>query len=455
MIKKVLIANRGEIAVRVIRACREMGIRSVAAYSNIDAESMAVLLADESFCIGPAAPAKSYLNQEALIRAALATGADAIHPGYGFLSENPAFAYACREAGIIFIGPDPEHMEMMGDKAQAREEMIKAGVPVVPGSDGVLEDYEAVCAAATQIGYPLMIKAVSGGGGRGIRVVEKAEELEQSWQTARAEARTAFKDDRVYMERRIIRPRHVEVQIMADRHGNVLTLGERDCSLQRRNQKVIEESPCSVLTEEQREALSEAGRRAASAVGYVGAGTLEFLMEADGSFYFMEMNTRIQVEHPVTEMVTGLDLIKEQIRVASGELLSMKQSDVHINGHAIECRINAENPAQNFRAEAGTIRTLHLPGGIGVRTDFYVYQDYKVPPTYDSMIGKVIVWGRDREEAILRMRRALDETFVDGINTNIEFHKLLLRMPEFVSGNFNIITLEDKLPQLIAMMQEA
>lgn len=454
MIKKILIANRGEIAVRVIRACRELGIQSVAAYSEADRESLPVLLADEDFCIGPASARLSYLNANALIQAAKATGADAIHPGYGFLSENAEFADGCRAAGLIFIGPDAEHIRMMGDKAKAREVMQKAGVPVVPGTEGAVDDLETLRAQAERIGYPLMVKAASGGGGRGMRVVDLPEMLENAWQTARSEAKAAFGDDRVYLERRIVKPRHVEVQIMADTHGNVLTLGERDCSLQRRNQKVIEESPCPALTEEQRQGLYKAAADAARAVQYIGAGTIEFLLDSSGEFYFMEMNTRIQVEHPVTEMVTGIDLIQTQIRVAGGEALSLRQEDVRIQGHAVECRINAEDPAMQFRPAAGTVEALHLAGGFGVRNDFFIYQDYKVPHCYDSMLGKIIVWGETRAEALNRMKRVLDETIISGLKTNLEFQKSLIELEDFQSGEFHTGTLEASLDDLILTMNQ-
>lgn len=454
MIRKVLVANRGEIAVRIIRACRELGLRSVAAYSAADADSLAVLLADEAFCIGPAAAGKSYLNAAALVQAAKATGADAVHPGYGFLSENAEFAGLCGEAGLTFIGPEPWQITMMGDKAKAREVMMAAGVPVVPGSEGPVETLEALRQEAERIGYPLMVKAASGGGGRGMRVVAEPGELETAWQTARSEARAAFGDDRVYLERRIVRPRHVEVQILADRHGTTLALGERDCSLQRRNQKVVEESPCPVLTEAQRQAFCEAAVEAARAVRYVGAGTIEFLLDQDGSFYFMEMNTRIQVEHPVTEMVTGLDLLQAQIRVAAGEPLGLTQEAITLRGHAIECRINAENAADGFRPGGGTVTSLHLAGGAGVRNDFYVYQGYRIPHAYDSMIGKIIVWGNDRREALNRMKRVLEETVIDGLTTNLEFQKAVIALPEFQTGQVDTGTLETRLPEIIRDMKE-
>jgi acetyl-CoA carboxylase biotin carboxylase subunit len=454
MIRKILVANRGEIAVRIIRACRELGIQSVAAYSEADRESLPVLLADEDFCIGPASAKLSYLNSNAIIQAAKATGADAIHPGYGFLSENAEFADACRNAGLIFIGPDAEHIRMMGDKAKAREVMQKAGVPIVPGTEGAVGDLETLKTEAERIGYPLMVKAASGGGGRGMRVVESAEGLEIAWQTARSEAGAAFGDDRVYLERRIVKPRHVEVQILADTHGNVLTLGERDCSLQRRNQKVIEESPCPALSEEQRQGLYKAAADAARAVQYIGAGTIEFLFDSTGEYYFMEMNTRIQVEHPVTEMVTGIDLIQAQIKVAGGEALSLGQEDVRIQGHAMECRINAEDPTMQFRPAAGTVEALHLAGGFGVRNDFFIYQDYKVPHCYDSMLGKIIVWGETRSEALNRMKRVLDETIISGLKTNLEFQKCLIELEDFQSGDFNTGTLEASLDELILTMNQ-
>lgn len=454
MIEKILIANRGEIAVRIIRACRELGIKSVAAYSTADADSLAVLLADESFCIGPPSAGKSYLNPGALVQAALACKADAVHPGYGFMSENAGFARACQDAGLVFIGPEPYQIDMMGDKAKAREVMMAAGVPVVPGSEGAVETLEDLHREALRIGYPLMVKAASGGGGRGMRVVNEPGELENAWQTARSEAKAAFGDDRVYMERRIVRPRHVEVQIMADAHGTVLALGERDCSLQRRNQKVIEESPCPVITEEQRQGFYKAAVDAAVAVKYVGAGTVEFLLDQDGSFYFMEMNTRIQVEHPVTEMVTGIDLLQAQIRVAAGESLGITQEQVVLRGHAIECRINAENPLDDFRPGSGVVTSLHLAGGFGVRNDFYIYQGYKIPHSYDSMMGKIIVWGNNRREALNRMKRVLEETVIDGLVTNLDFQKHLIALPEFQEGSVNTGTLETKLPELMLAMKE-
>jgi acetyl-CoA carboxylase biotin carboxylase subunit len=454
MIRKILVANRGEIALRIIRACRELDIQSVAAYSEADRESLPVLLADEDFCIGPASAKLSYLNANAIIQAAKATGADAIHPGYGFLSENAEFADACRNAGLIFIGPDAEHIRMMGDKAKAREVMQKAGVPIVPGTEGAVGDLETLKTEAERIGYPLMVKAASGGGGRGMRVVESAEGLEIAWQTARSEAGAAFGDDRVYLERRIVKPRHVEVQILADTHGNVLTLGERDCSLQRRNQKVIEESPCPALSEEQRQGLYKAAADAAKAVRYIGAGTIEFLLDSTGEYYFMEMNTRIQVEHPVTEMVTGIDLIQAQIKIAGGEALSLGQEDVRIQGHAMECRINAEDPTMQFRPAAGTVEALHLAGGFGVRNDFFIYQDYKVPHCYDSMLGKIIVWGETRSEALNRMKRVLDETIISGLKTNLEFQKCLIELEDFQSGDFNTGTLEASLDELILTMNQ-
>ena len=454
MIEKILVANRGEVAVRIIRSCHELGIRSVAIYSAADADSLPVLLADETFCVGPAPAAKSYLNMSAVIQAALACHADAVHPGYGFLSENASFAAACQDAGLIFIGPEPEHIEMMGDKARAREIMQSAGVPVVPGTDGAVVSWEDMQKEAARIGYPLMIKAASGGGGRGMRLVNTPDELEMAWQTARSEAKAAFGDDRVYAERRVVNPRHVEVQILADKYGQVLTLGERDCSLQRRNQKVIEESPCPVLSDEKRSELYRTAAAAAQAVKYVGAGTIEFLLDSDGSFYFMEMNTRIQVEHPVTEMVTGIDLIQAQIRIASGEPLWITQDDVKLRGHAIECRINAENPRDNFRPAPGTVNSLHLAGGFGVRNDFYVFQGYQIPHAYDSMIGKIITWGSSRDEALARMRRVLDETIIGGVVTNLDFQKALVNMQEFREGAIHTGVLEARLTDILGSMME-
>lgn len=440
MFRKVLVANRGEIAVRVIRACHDLGIRSVAVYSEADRASLHVKLADEAFCIGPAASAASYLNIPNIIGTAELLGVDAIHPGYGFLAENPRFAEIVADCKIAFIGPPPRAIELMGDKAAAREQMQKAGVPIIPGSNGVVADEREAREAARLIGYPLIIKAAAGGGGRGMRVVHTPADLPAGVQTAQAEAEGAFGDGRVYLEKYIDQPRHVEVQVLADRHGTILHLGERDCSIQRRHQKLIEESPPPRMRERTLSAMARAGVRAAAAIGYVNAGTIEFLVDASESFFFMEMNTRIQVEHPVTEMVTGLDIVKEQIRIASGERILFGQRDVESKGHALECRVNAEDPRHNFRPSAGTITSFHPPGGPGVRIDTHCYAGYAIPPHYDSLIAKVITWGRDREEAIARMRRALLEFEIGGIRTTIPFHLKVLDNAFFrrgeVSTNF-------------------
>ncbi|MCL6635090.1 MAG: acetyl-CoA carboxylase biotin carboxylase subunit [Peptococcaceae bacterium] len=434
MFKKILIANRGEIAVRIIRACREMNISTVAVYSEADQDSLHVWWADEAYCIGPAPPARSYLNFTNIISAALVSGADAIHPGYGFLSENADFAEVCSTCGITFIGPPVKAIQRMGAKALARETMIRAGVPVVPGSEGVIEDTAQALRVAEEIGYPVMIKASAGGGGRGMRVAHGCEELENAVSTAQAEAQAAFGSGEVYLEKYLEEPRHIEFQILGDMHGNLIHLGERDCSIQRRNQKIIEEAPSAVLTPELRQKMGEVAVRAARAVDYYSAGTIEFLLDRHGNFYFMEMNTRIQVEHPVTELVTGIDLVKEQIRVAAGEKLGIGQADVEIRGHAIECRINAEDPGRNFLPSPGRITTYMPPGGPGVRVDSAVYDGYVIPPFYDSMVGKLIAWGRDRDEAIARMQRALQEFVIKGIPTTIPFHQKVLRNAFFRRG---------------------
>ena len=439
MFTKVLIANRGEIAIRIIRACRELGIRTVAVCSEADRSALHAQIADETVCIGPAPTKESYLNIRAILSACSITGAQAIHPGFGFLSENAAFARMCQRCGVAFIGPSPEAIERMGDKAQARETMKAAGVPVIPGSEGVVPDLEAAKREAERIGYPVMVKASAGGGGRGIRLVRAPGELEDAFYNARQEALSFFGDDRLYIEKFVEDPRHVEVQILADRFGNVVHLGERDCSIQRRNQKMLEESPCPspLMTSALRERMGEAARTAARAVGYENAGTIEFLLDKNGDFYFMEMNTRIQVEHPVTEMVTGVDIVKKQIRIAAGEPLSISQQDVTISGHAIECRINAENPAKDFRPCPGTIRSLYVPGGPGVRIDSAMYAGYTIPPYYDSMIAKLIVHAPTREEAIRKMRWALAEFLVEGVDTNIDFQLNLLRDREFLSAKYD------------------
>lgn len=443
MFKKVLIANRGEIAVRVIRACREMGIATVAVYSKADAQALHVQLSDESYCIGPAPAKDSYLNVANLISAAVAAKADAIHPGYGFLAENADFAEMCAACGIAFIGPDPGAIRKMGDKAVARETMKQAGVPTVPGTEGLIEDATAAVHVAGSIGYPVIIKATAGGGGKGMRVARDAEELAKAIRQAQKEAEFAFGNGGVYLEKYLEEPRHVEIQIMADKQGNVVHLGERDCSIQRRHQKLIEEAPSPALNENLRKQMGRAAVLAARAVQYHGAGTVEFLLDKQGEFYFMEMNTRIQVEHPVTELITGIDLIKEQIMTAAGYPLSFRQEDVRINGWAIECRINAENPAKNFRPSPGKIKRYMPAGGFGVRIDSAVYPGYEISPFYDSMVAKVIVWGKTRQEAILRMRRALAEFTIEGIETTIPFHQKLLEHEAFLDGDFNTGFLEN------------
>lgn len=443
MIGKVLIANRGEIAVRIIRACRELGIQTVAVYSEADKEALHAQLADEAICIGPAPSAESYLQMDRIISATIVSGADAIHPGFGFLSENSKFAELCEKCGITFIGPSAEVIRLMGNKSQARNTMIEAGVPVIPGSQELILDVEAGLKTAEEIGYPVIVKAALGGGGKGMRVAYTPNEFPTAFQTAQKEARMAFGDDSMYMEHFVENPRHIEFQILADSHGNVIHLGERDCSIQRNHQKMIEEAPSAALSEELRAKMGEVAVRAAKAAGYVNAGTVEFLLEPDGRFYFMEMNTRIQVEHPVTEWVTGLDLIQEQLRIASGLPLSCTQEDIRITGHAIECRINAENPAKNFRPSPGTIRGLYLPGGKGVRIDTAIYSGYTVPPYYDSMLAKVIVHGNTRKEAIAKMRSVLGEVIIEGIDTNIDYQYALMNNPVYQSGDFNISFIEN------------
>ena len=437
MFKKILIANRGEIAVRIIRACRELGVRTVAVFSEPDRESLHAMIADEAICIGPAKSADSYLNIKAILAACELTGAEAVHPGFGFLSENAGFARMCARCGVTFIGPSPEAMTLMGDKATAKQTMKKAGVPVVPGSDGLIESIEEAKALAEEIGYPVMVKASAGGGGRGIRRVDRPEDLEDAIVNAKQEAKSFFGDDGVYLEKFIVDPRHVEIQLLADKYGNTVYLGERDCSLQRRNQKMVEECPSPIMTPELRARMGEAAVRAAKACGYENAGTVEFLLSG-GQFYFMEMNTRIQVEHPVTEFVTGVDLVKMQIRIAAGEELPFKQEDIRLTGHAIECRINAENPAQGFRPSPGRITALHMPGGPGIRIDTAVYSGYEITPYYDSMIAKLIAYAPTREEALKKMNWALAEFLVEGVDTNIDFQLKLLRDPDVEDGNYDI-----------------
>lgn len=431
MFEKVLIANRGEIAVRVIRACQELNIKTVAVHSEVDRDSLHVQMADESYEIGSP---KSYLNQELILEVAKQAKVDAVHPGYGFLSENAEFARRCGENGIVFIGPSPAAIEAMGDKAVARETMIKAGVPVVPGSDGPLARSKDALKIASKIGYPVLVKAAAGGGGRGMRVAHNRDEILDAVRTAKSEALSCFGSSEVYIEKYLDECRHIEFQIMADAHGNVVHLGERDCSVQRRNQKLIEEAPAMTLTPEQRKTMGKVAVAAAKAVKYVGAGTVEFLYTKDGNFYFMEMNTRVQVEHPVTELITGIDIVKAQIRVAAGEPLGFKQKDVLIRGHAIECRINAEDPEANFMPAPGQITCFLPPGGFGVRVDSGVYPGYHISPYYDSMVGKLIVWGTSREEAITRMRRSLREFIIEGITTTIPFHLMVLENERFLKG---------------------
>ncbi|EMF0566865.1 MULTISPECIES: acetyl-CoA carboxylase biotin carboxylase subunit [Enterococcus] len=448
MFSKVLIANRGEIAVRIIRACRELGIQTVAVYSQADADALHTQLADEAICIGPAKATDSYLNVQAVLSAAIVTKAEAIHPGFGFLSENSRFASMCEECNIAFIGPKSRTIDAMGNKINARRLMQEANVPVIPGSDGVLSTVEEALTVADKIGYPVMLKAAAGGGGKGIRKVLSKEELPQHFSSAQQEAAAAFGNDEMYLEKIIYPARHIEVQILGDHYGHVLHLGERDCSLQRNNQKVLEESPSVVISQTKRDELGAAAVRAAKAVNYENAGTIEFLMDEAGEFYFMEMNTRIQVEHPVTEMVTNIDLVKKQIEIAAGQPLEIKQEDVRFSGHAIECRINAENPAFHFAPSPGTIKNLLLPaGGMGVRVDSAVYSGYTIPPYYDSMIAKVIVHADTRFEALMKMQRALSEVVTDGVITNAEFQMDLISHPAVIAGDYSTAFLqEDFLP---------
>ena len=437
MLKKVLIANRGEIAVRIIRACREMGVRTVAIYSEADKDALHVRLADEAICIGPAPSNKSYLNMKAILEAACLTGADSIHPGFGFLSENANFAKICQEMGIKFIGPDYRLIELLGNKSKAKETMKRAGVPVVPGSDGLIYSKTQAVNLAEQIKYPVMLKASAGGGGRGIRIAYSKEELEKEYDIVKQEAKVAFNDDSLYLEKFVENPRHIEIQILADEQGNCIHLGERDCSVQRRNQKVLEETPSGIIDEKIRSKMGETAVKAVKEIGYSNAGTIEFLVDKNKDFYFMEMNTRVQVEHPVTEMVTGVDIIKEQIKIASGEKLQYKQEDIKFEGHSMEVRINAENPDKNFMPCPGTITGLHIPGGNGIRVDTAIYSGYTVPPTYDSMLAKLIVHGKDREESIAKMKSAVAEFVVDGITTNIDFLLKILENENFRTNNYD------------------
>jgi len=437
LINKILIANRGEIALRIIRACKELGITSVAVYSEADVDSLHVRFADEDVCIGPASPSESYLDARRIIAAAEITNADAIHPGYGFLAENADFAEVCQSCNIAFIGPPPKVIQILGDKSLAKKTMKDAGVPIIPGSDGVVNDYHEALEVIKRIGYPVIIKAAAGGGGRGMRLVTKPDDLGQAFDTARAEANAAFGNPEVYIEKFIANPRHVEIQILADHHGNVIHLGERDCTVQRRHQKLIEETPSIAVDENMRRKMGKAAIRGAKAAGYSSAGTVEFLVDKDGNYYFMEVNTRIQVEHTITEEVTNIDLIKEQIEIAVGKTLPYSQSDIKFSGHAIECRINAEDTDRNFMPVPGKISTFHTPGGLGVRVDTHAYAGYEMPPHYDSLIAKLIVHGKDRAEALLRMRRALDEFIVEGVPTPIDFYKDIFEDPVFIFGNFD------------------
>ncbi|MCP4394767.1 MAG: acetyl-CoA carboxylase biotin carboxylase subunit [Alphaproteobacteria bacterium] len=440
MFEKVLIANRGEIALRIHRACHEMGIKTVAVHSSADADAMHVILADESVCIGPAPAKDSYLNQAAIISAATITNADAIHPGYGFLSENAAFVEMVEDHGITFIGPSAEMIRTMGDKVAARDEAIRAGLPCVPGSDGALADLDEAREVAGKIGYPVIVKAAAGGGGKGMKVALNEDEIEEAYSLAKAESAAAFGDDTLYMEKYLQKPRHIEIQVLADKHGNVVHLGERDCSLQRSHQKVLEETPSPALNVEERDRIGEIVRKAIKNIGYTNAGTIEFLYE-DGEFYFIEMNTRLQVEHPITEMVTGFDLVREQLRVDSGATLEYSQEDIKFEGVAIECRVNAEDP-ETFFPSPGKVTGYHPPGGLMVRVDSALYAGYKVQPHYDSMVAKLIVKGRNRNECLMRLRRSLEEFAIDGIKTTIPLHQKIIAQPDFVDGNYDIHWLE-------------
>ena len=443
MIKKILIANRGEIAVRIIRACREMGIETVAVYSEADREALHTKLADEAVCIGPAPSSESYLSMDRIISATIVTGADAIHPGFGFLSENSKFAELCEQCSITFIGPGSDVIARLGNKQEARNTMTAAGVPVIPGTAEPIYDVESGKEAAAKIGYPVIIKAALGGGGKGMRTAAVPEEFESSFLTAQKESQMAFGDHTMYIEHFVQRPRHIEFQILADSFGNVIHLGERDCSIQRNHQKMIEESPSAALDEKLRQKMGEAAVKAAKAAGYVNAGTIEFLLEKNNNFYFMEMNTRIQVEHPVTEWVTGIDLVKEQIRIADGRKLSYSQEDVHLTGHSIECRINAENPAKGFRPSPGMVKDMYLPGGKGIRIDSAIYSGYTIPPYYDSMVAKLIVWAKNRKEAIAKMRSALGEIIIEGIDTNVDYQYEIINHPDYISGDIDIEFIEN------------
>ncbi len=442
---KILIANRGEIAVRIIRACKEMNMKTVAVYSEADKDAMHTRLADEAVCIGPANPSKSYLNLKNIIEAANITKADSIHPGFGFLSENSQFAKICEESNIKFIGPSYKVIELMGNKSNAKELMKSAGVPVIPGSNGSVKGLKDATEIAKKIGYPVMLKAAAGGGGKGIRIVNNPAELESNYNIVKQEAKVSFSDDEIYIEKFIKNPRHVEIQILADEYGNVVHLGERDCSIQRRNQKVIEETPSTAIDDKLRSKMGEAAIKAAKAAGYSSCGTIEFLVDSDKNFYFMEMNTRIQVEHPITEERTGIDIVKSQIRIAAGEKLKLKQREIKFQGHSIECRINSENPDKGFMPCPGTITGLNLPGGNGIRVDTAIYEGYTIPPNYDSMIAKIITHGDTRNEAISKMKRALEETVIEGVNTNIDFLFKIIKNPNFIRGNFDTSFIESEI----------
>ena len=437
MLKKVLIANRGEIAVRIIRACREMGIRTVAIYSEADKKALHTSLADEAICIGPAASSKSYLNIKAILEAACLTGADSIHPGFGFLSENSNFAKICEEIGIKFIGPNYKLIDLLGNKSKAKETMKNAGIPVVPGSDGLIKSKEEAISIARNISYPVILKASAGGGGKGIRIAYSEEELINAYDIVKQEAKISFNDDSIYLEKYVEKPRHIEIQILADEYGNAIHLGERDCSIQRRNQKIIEETPASILDEETKRKMGEVAVKAVKEIGYTNAGTIEFLVDKNKNFYFMEMNTRVQVEHAITELVTGIDIIKQQIKIASKEKLEYTQEDIIFKGHSMEARINAENPDKNFMPCPGTIKDLHIPGGNGIRVDTAIYTGYSIPPTYDSMIAKIIVYGENRKESIAKLKSAVAELVVDGITTNADFILKILENEKFNQNDYD------------------
>ena len=442
---KILIANRGEIAVRIIRACKEMNIKTVAIYSEADKDALHTRIADESICIGPAPSNKSYLNIKAIIEAAYVTGSDSIHPGFGFLSENAQFAKICEESNIKFIGPRSEVIDLLGNKSNAKSLMKSANVPVVPGSEGSINTVEEALKLAEEIGYPVILKAAAGGGGKGIRVANNSEELEKNYNVVKQEAKISFNDDEIYIEKFVKNPRHVEIQILADEFGNVVHLGERDCSIQRKHQKVIEETPSTIVDDTLRNEMGMAAVRAAKAAGYTSCGTVEFLVDSDKNFYFMEMNTRIQVEHPITEMTTGIDIVKEQIKIAAGQEMIFKQENIEFKGHAIECRINAENPSKNFMPCPGKIKEMNLPGGNGIRVDSAIYSGYVIPPNYDSMIAKIIAYGTNRNEAISKMKRALEELVIDGVDTNRDFLFDIIKNPNFIRGNFDTSFIENEM----------